>query len=93
MCARSASTLLKDGESALNNHVLARNFAKYSQMNDIIKYYYLKLLFYCQNTAIFHSFLQRTLSRDLRYDTRCYFNVRSKADISQLNLPHGFPRI
>ena len=26
----------------------------------------------------------------LRYDTRCYFNVRSKADISQLNLPHGY---
>jgi len=25
----------------------------------------------------------------LRYDTRCYFNVRSKANISQLNLPHG----
>ena len=25
----------------------------------------------------------------LRYDTRCYFNVRLKADISQLNLPHG----
>jgi len=25
----------------------------------------------------------------LRYDTRCHFNVRSKADISQLNLPHG----
>ena len=25
----------------------------------------------------------------LRYDTRCYFNMRSKADISQLNLPHG----
>ena len=23
-----------------------------------------------------------------RYDTRCYFNVRSKADTSQLNLPH-----
>jgi len=22
------------------------------------------------------------------YDTRCYFNVRSKADMSQLNLPH-----
>ena len=20
---------------------------------------------------------------------RCYFNVRSKADVSQLNLPHG----
>ena len=25
----------------------------------------------------------------IRYDTRCYFNVRWKADISQLNLPHG----
>ena len=25
----------------------------------------------------------------LRYGTRCYFNVRSKDDISQLNLPHG----
>jgi len=25
----------------------------------------------------------------IRYDTRCYFNVRSKADISQLNLLHG----
>jgi len=25
----------------------------------------------------------------IRYDTRCYFNVRSKANVSQLNLPHG----
>ena len=25
----------------------------------------------------------------IRYDTRCYFNVRSKADMSQLNLPHS----
>jgi len=25
----------------------------------------------------------------IRYDTRCYFNVRLKADISQLNLTHG----
>jgi len=24
-----------------------------------------------------------------KYDTRCYFNVRSKANMSQLNLPHG----
>jgi len=24
-----------------------------------------------------------------RYDTRCYFNVRSKANISQLNPQHG----
>ena len=29
------------------------------------------------------------LVNTIRYDTRCYFNVRSKADISQLNLPHG----
>ena len=25
----------------------------------------------------------------IRYDTRCNFNVRSKADMSRLNLPHG----
>ena len=25
----------------------------------------------------------------MRYDTRCYFNVRSKANMSQLNIPHG----
>ena len=25
----------------------------------------------------------------IRYDTTCYFNVRSKADVSRLNLPHG----
>ena len=25
----------------------------------------------------------------IRYDTRCYFNVRSKADTSQLNLQYG----
>ena len=29
------------------------------------------------------------LHNTIRYDTRCYFNVRSKADVSQLNLPHG----
>ena len=28
-------------------------------------------------------------SHTIRYDTRGYFNVRSKADMSQLNLPHG----
>jgi len=30
-----------------------------------------------------------TIQNTIRYDTRRYFNVRSKADISQLNLPHG----
>ena len=25
----------------------------------------------------------------IRCDTRCYFNVRSKADMNRLNLPHG----
>jgi len=25
----------------------------------------------------------------IRYDTRCYINLRSKANMSQLNLPHG----
>jgi len=27
--------------------------------------------------------------RFLRYDTRGYFNVRSKADMSRFDLPHG----
>jgi len=27
----------------------------------------------------------------IRYDMRCYFNVRSKADMSQLNLLHVEP--
>jgi len=32
----------------------------------------------------------RNTSQDtIRYDTRCYFNVRSKADMSQLNLQHA----
>ena len=32
---------------------------------------------------------RRQLGHTIRYDTRCYFNVRSKANTSQLNLPHG----
>ena len=36
-----------------------------------------------------HDGLRGGNSGTIRYDTRCYFNVRSKADISQLNLPHG----
>jgi len=30
-----------------------------------------------------------TRQATIRYDTRCYFNVRLKSDMSQLNLPHG----
>ena len=32
---------------------------------------------------------KRCNSHTIRHDTRCYFNVQSKADMSQLNLPHG----
>ena len=31
----------------------------------------------------------KTISNTIRYDTWCYFNVRSKTDVSQLNPPHG----
>ena len=34
-------------------------------------------------------FMIESLCLLIRYDTRCYFNVRSKADMSRLNLPHG----
>jgi len=36
----------------------------------------------------FYYFLWATFP-DSRYDTSCYSNVRTKADMSQLNLPHG----
>ena len=35
-----------------------------------------------------HSFILPQKCNMIRYDTRCYFNVHSKADKSQLNLPH-----
>jgi len=41
------------------------------------------------NQALFSKNIVSRHVRQIRYDTRCYFNVRSKADISQLNLPHG----
>jgi len=40
----------------------------------------------------FHiSYLCYAFYDTIRYDTRCYrpINVRSKANMSQLNLPHG----
>ena len=42
---------------------------------------------YCQ---LLHNVFQKIPSyhKQIRYDTRCYFNVRSKADMSQLNLLH-----
>jgi len=39
--------------------------------------------------CVFELFARLCMRAYVRYDTRCYFNVRSKADISQLNLPHG----
>jgi len=52
-----------------------------------------------KETQILHHFfrftilLQKLISNMSKlfhiYDTRCYFNVRSKADMSRLNLPHG----
>ena len=43
---------------------------------------HLKQRFDCTSWPIF-------FPNTIRYDTRCYFNMRSKADISQLNLPRG----
>ena len=52
---------------------------------------YLTLLF---NMCMWCGILPRNLLYTIRYgttryNTRCYFNVRSKADMSQLNLPQG----
>jgi len=38
-------------------------------------------------SIIFGSIAQK--KNTIRYDTRCYYNVRSKADMSRFNLPHG----
>jgi len=48
----------------------------------------------CQTTTLQCNIHRRStlnviMLRQLQYDTRCYFNMRSKADMSQLNLPHG----
>jgi len=48
------------------------------------------------STSSFQIVLNRQHRCCCRYDTRCYFNVRSKAEMSQLNLPHamvGHPSI
>ena len=36
-----------------------------------------------------HTMRKQGSCLEKRYDTRCYINVRSKADINRLNLPHG----
>ena len=43
------------------------------------------------NTTVYCGGIQSDLTGQLfiRYDTRCYINVCSKANMSQLNLPHG----
>ena len=50
---------------------------------------YLYLFMVPYNKVDFHFSCVVLCHDTIRYDTRCYFNVRSKADISQLNLPHG----
>jgi len=48
---------------------------------------HINILFNIYNTTKLD--LSMTRRYDMIYDTRCYFNVCSKADISQLNLQHG----
>jgi len=43
-----------------------------------------KFTFYFAHTTQFTEFINT-----IRYDTKCYFDMRAKAEISQLNLPHG----
>ena len=39
--------------------------------------------------VLFQDIVDTSTYKYIRYDTRCDFNVRSKANMSQLNLPHG----
>jgi len=48
-------------------------------------------LMYLISPVILHPKIRKTalsITLSIRYDTRCYFNVRSKANMRQLNLPH-----
>ena len=47
-----------------------------------------ELLWTCASRRLFYFFFSKFTDM-IQYDTWCYFNVRSKADMSQLNLPHG----
>ena len=61
----------------------------YAENNSLAKKYGNRLTFWSE---LLGPGLNKFKTRKaIRYDTRCYFNVRSKADIpvSQLNLPHG----
>ena len=70
---------------------------KTQEMSDIVKrdsdtsfalFVQTKLEFRVMISKVIYLFKHRR-QRAERHDTRYYFNVRSKADISQLNLPHG----
>jgi len=45
---------------------------------------------YSTPNPLHREFLATPLVERIRYDTRCYFNVRSKADMSQLNLQRQY---
>jgi len=51
--------------------------------NEYTTHLYCLSNYYCKLNTLCLSVVQC-----IRYDTRCHFNVQSKADISQLNLPH-----
>jgi len=70
---------------------------KTQEMSDIVKrdsdtsfalFVQTKLEFRIMISKVIYLFKHQR-QRAERYDTRYYCNVRSKADVSQLNLPHG----
>ena len=56
----------------------------FDKIASVIRIFYSKKLFMFQ-----HWKWPAQLYHAIRYDTRCCFNVQSKADICQINLPHG----
>jgi len=48
-----------------------------------------QLKHFSQTKTKFHRNSAANYITKIVYGTRCYFSVRSKADTSQLNLPHG----
>ena len=87
---RLANTLLKDGESARNNHVLARNFAKYSPICQLTTPLHLKYVATMPcNLSLLACFAEINVSQgSVATYARCgkIFNIHLTA-----NLPGNLP--
>jgi len=87
LCPYLKSSVLKQMEEE-NREGIANPASPGKWLLSVLFNYYnsAKILPFIVNVEIWLCYSYEILC--LRYDTRCYFNVCSAADISELNLPH-----